>query len=59
MSAPFGSYVVRDRRGSNPDKEPEPVCRVCGSPEQHSTTYNTPTMECIKYLRAELKKRSC
>lgn len=47
-------YTVTDRRG---EEKPQEVCRVCGSKEVHSKTYNNPTMGCIEYLRAKLKER--
>ena len=53
---PFGSYVIRDSRGINPDRIPDPVCRVCGASEQHTNQYNQPTMDCIKYLRSEIAR---
>jgi len=48
------AYTVNDKRGK---KAPQEVCRVCGAPTVHSKDYNKPTMECIKYLRAELAKK--
>jgi len=41
-------WTVTDRRGK---ETPKPVCRVCGSYDEHSTEYNKPTMACIEYLR--------
>jgi formate dehydrogenase maturation protein FdhE len=53
MSNHDRGYIVHDRRGKEEITE---VCRVCGSPEVHSKVYNQPTMDCVKYLRAELAK---
>ncbi len=49
------TYEVIDKRGGK-NKPPEEACRVCGSSVAHSKTYNTPTMECIKYLRGKIEK---
>lgn len=56
----FGNYKVNDRRGKDdPIRKPEILpCRVCGCPTQHASSYNHPTMDCIKYLRDLLDKRS-
>jgi hypothetical protein len=48
------TYTVNDRRGQ---EKPTEVCRVCGSKDTHSREYNKPTMDCIKYLRAENDSR--
>lgn len=45
-------YTIRDKRGT--DQPPESRCRVCGSPS-HERSYNQPSMECIEFLRAEIK----
>ena len=46
-------YTVNDNRGK---EKPEEVCRVCGSKEVHSRTYNQPTMGCIEYYRKQLSE---
>lgn len=45
-------FVVRDLRGV--ENKPGEVCRVCGSVNIHSRTYDAPTMDCIKYYRTQL-----
>ena len=46
------NYTITDRRGlGNGQERLGEICRVCGSKEVHSKNYNTPTMECIKYLQ--------
>jgi hypothetical protein len=47
------AYTINDKRGKEAPKE---VCRVCGAPDAHSKTYNKPTMDCIKYLRAKIQE---
>lgn len=47
-------YTVKDRRGKDQETE---VCRVCGcpgDPKPHTRIYEQPTMECVKFLRAEI-----
>jgi len=44
-------YTVIDRRGR---EEPKEVCRVCGSPECHTTMYNQSGMDCVRYLRGRI-----
>ncbi len=46
-------FIIHDRRG---EVEPKPVCRVCGSQDEHTRDYNFPTMQCIKYLREKIAK---
>jgi hypothetical protein len=46
------SYTVIDKRGQ--DQPPPARCRVCGSPK-HERSYNQPSMECIEFLRGEIK----
>lgn len=44
---------IKDNRAEirkNKETKVTDVCRVCGSKDVHST-YNKPTMECIKHLR--------
>lgn len=57
MSEPFGSYTINDKRRQEAPADP---CRTCGAPrskeEPHTLSYNTPTMDCIKYLRREIAK---
>ena len=49
-------YTITDRRGMESGQEhPEEVCRVCGSKVVHSKQYGKPTMECIKYLKDQIK----
>lgn len=48
-------YTIRDFRGiDRKDREPQPTCRVCGAPEEHTQDYNTPTMSCIEHLRRRI-----
>ncbi len=47
-------FKVVDKRGV---EEPTEPCRVCGAPVAHSREYNQPTMDCIHYLREEIRKR--
>lgn len=53
-SIEFGGYKIVDRRGVQNAPAEDP-CRVCGAPTPHSKTYGNPTMDCIKFLRQELK----
>ncbi len=49
-------YTIVDKRGMNEGQEhPEEICRVCGSKEVHSKKYGKPTMECIKFLKDQIK----
>lgn len=54
-STEFGEYKVVDHRGMQ-GEIPKEVCRVCGSPIAHSKVYGNPTMDCIKFLRQEIKE---
>lgn len=47
-------YVVNDRRGKDAPSFP---CRVCGSAIEHSTDYNRPTMDCIRFLQEKLQEK--
>lgn len=49
---------ISDYRAMSPNREDrhKPVCRVCGSTDEHSKTYNTPTMDCVNYLRDKVNK---
>lgn len=46
-----------DKRRWSKDYSGE-VCRVCGSRDVHSRDYDKPTMDCINYLKDEIKQRA-